>query len=84
MQVAFGPVAQSSSSLRSYGVPKVENLDQGSSLGVTGFDDDQVLSLSQLATSGGGNDEPMDIDVGDASVSNVKNPYVEIWVRALM
>ncbi|PRQ59785.1 putative DNA-directed RNA polymerase III subunit RPC4 [Rosa chinensis] len=79
VQVAFGPGAASSSSLRTYGVPKVENLDQGSSLGVKGSDNDQILSPSPLATSGAGTDAPMDIDIADASISNVKNQYIEIW-----
>nr|XP_011470059.1 PREDICTED: DNA-directed RNA polymerase III subunit rpc4 isoform X1 [Fragaria vesca subsp. vesca] len=79
VEVAFGPGAQSSSSLRTYGVPKLENLDQGSSLGVKGYDGHKILSSSPLATGGAGTDAPMDIDTADASISNVKNHYVEIW-----
>lgn len=84
VQVAFGPGAPSSSSMRTYGAPKIENLDQGSSLGVQGSDDDQFLSTLPLATSGAGTDVSMDIDVVDASISNVKNEYIEIWVRHLI
>lgn len=84
VQVAFGPGAPSSSSMRTYGAPKIENLDQGSSLGVQGSDDDQFLSTLPLATSVTGTDVSMDIDVVDASNSNVKNEYIEIWVRRLI
>ncbi|XP_050386588.1 DNA-directed RNA polymerase III subunit rpc4-like [Argentina anserina] len=79
VEVAIGPGAQSSGPLRLYGVPKVENFDQGSSLEVKGSDDDQILSPSPLATRGPGTYAPMDIDIADASFSNVKNQYIEIW-----
>lgn len=84
MQVAFGPGATSSTSIRQFGVPRGENYGGSSRTGIkdsTDVDDDGkiVTSLSSTANEDGAITWPS--DAGDALPLKIKRDYKEPWVR---